>query len=98
MEIVGTLPSGTGLPLGYQQIAAIQSNAVATLTVPAGALSAIVEVEAQAVRYRDDGTAPTATVGVPIAAGARIAFYGFLGALQFIAQVNGAILNVSYYK
>src|SRR6516225_9714539 len=57
-------------PLGYQQIAAGGlTSAVPLPSIPAGARVAQVCAEAQAVRYRDDGVAPTAAVGMPIASG-----------------------------
>ena len=93
--------------LGYQQISVTSGSAV-SLTIPtaAGGASAwIVEVcnEAQPLRYRDDGTAPTTTVGVPIAANFCFQYAGAgattgLGAIQFIAQNTSSTLNVSYYR
>lgn len=86
----------THVPLGYQQITTL--TAATKLTVPAGATMAVITAEAQAVRYRDDGVAPTATVGMPVAVGAPFQYSGTLSAMQFIAQTSGAILNVSYYR
>lgn len=82
-------------PLGYQQVTA--TSAAALLVVPAGATMALVVAEAQAVRWRDDGVAPTAGIGIPLATGVQQIFTGDLAKLQFIAQVAGAILDVSYY-
>lgn len=83
-------------PLGYQQLTV---TTVQTLTVPPGATLAIIDVEAQAVRWRDDGVAPTATIGMPIAVSdLALVYSGNLAALQFIAQVAGGIIDVSYYK
>ena len=53
-------------PKGYQQLT-VSTTAVA-LTVPVGATRAVVKVIAQPVRYRNDGTAPTSTVGFPLVA------------------------------
>lgn len=83
-------------PLGYQQIPAFST--LQALTVPAGATMALIQPEAQAVRFRDDGIAPTASVGQPIAAGSLLEYAGNLSALQFFPQVANAILNVSYYR
>lgn len=87
-------------PMGYQQITSL--GASTALTVPNGAKFALIQAEAQAVRYRDDGTAPTATIGMwlaPTSATAYIALWysGKLGSLRFIQSTAGAILNVSYY-
>jgi hypothetical protein len=84
-------------PLGYQQLTSMSS--AKQLTVPGGANAALLVAEAQAVRWRDDGTAPIATVGMLLPVGIDGFFYtGNLGAIQFIAATAGAILNVSYYK
>lgn len=87
------------VPLGYQQITSL--SAATTLTVPAGATQAVIYVEAQAVRYRDDGTAPTASVGAPLAVtgtGAPLVYNGTLSAIQFIEQTGGAKIDILYYK
>lgn len=84
------------VPLGYQQITSMST--AQSLTVPTGTKFAVITPEAQAVRYRDDGTAPTATVGMPIAVGTAITYTSTLSAVQFIEQTSGAKLNVLYYK
>lgn len=83
-------------PLGYQQITGMSGATL--LTVPATARVAEIVVEAQGIRYRDDGTAPTSTVGIPVAAGVSFQYSGNLSGIQFIQQTSGAILNVSYYR
>ena len=88
--------SSVSTPLGYQQLTGI--SAAASLTVPATATYAIVVSEASDSRWRDDGTAPTASVGMPIFAGEQVTFSGDLSALQFIQINAGAIINVGYYK
>ncbi len=89
--------------LGYQQITTISSSTA--LTVPTtdanGSLQkpvlAIIIAEAQAVRWRDDGTAPSATVGMPLAVGVTFVYDGDLTKIRFFEQAGGAKLNVSYY-
>lgn len=85
------------IPKGYQQITDL--SAAAGLTVPAGARYVILRAEAQDVRWRDDGTDPTATVGQLLKAGDTIAFEygGNLKAIKFIQAAAGATLNASYY-
>lgn len=83
-------------PLGYQQITSL--SAATGLTVPARATTAVIIPEAQAVRYRDDGTNPSATVGQPLAVGVSITYTGTLSAIKFIEQTSGAKLNVLYYR
>lgn len=82
-------------PKGYQQLTSLL--AAATLTVPSGALYAWIGAESQAVRWRDDGTAPTASVGIELAAGAYFWYDGSLATIQFIQETASAKLNVSYY-
>lgn len=90
----------TGLrytPLGYQQITSL--SAAQSLTVPTGATMAMITAEAQAVRFRDDGTSPTATVGLPLAVGLLpFQYSGNLSAIKFIEQTASAKLNVVYYR
>lgn len=83
--------------LGYQQVTSL--GTAASLTVPAGTTYALIQAEAQNVRWRDDGTAPTASVGMVLLAGSDA--YGFNGTqlakVQFIQVTATAVLNVSYY-
>ena len=81
--------------LGYQQITSLTSSTA--LTVPAGASMAVIVPEGQALRWRDDGVAPTATVGMPVYVGAVLNYDGDLKLIRFIQQSSGGILNVSYY-
>jgi hypothetical protein len=82
-------------PLGYQQITSLSASTA--LTIPAGAKRAIIQAETQDVRWRDDGTAPTDSVGMVISAGDRLAYTGSLAAIRFIETTASAKLNVSYY-
>lgn len=87
---------GNLVPKGFQQITI--GAAAASLTVPSGARVAVVQCTAQNVRWRDDGTAPTATVGMQLATTDVDKIYdGDLSAIQFFREASGAILNVSYY-
>lgn len=87
---------GSDIPLGYQQITA--TSASVGFIVPAGARYARVNCEAQAARWRDDGVAPTTTVGILMAVGETLEYAGGdLSAMRFIAATAGTILNVSYY-
>ena len=89
--------------IGYQQITSL--SAAANLTVPATDLSgnkqqptiAIIIPETQGVRWRDDGVAPTASVGMPLAAGVALQYDGDLTKIKFIEQTASAKLNISYY-
>jgi hypothetical protein len=88
--------------LGYQQITSL--TAATGLTVPLVDVNglncrpsiAIITPELQAVRWRDDA-APSASVGMPLAVGVTLQYDGDLTKIQFIEQVAGAKLNISYY-
>lgn len=80
---------------GYQQIVALA--AAAPLTVPSGSTQATIMCESQPVRWRDDGVAPTASVGMELLVGQVMIYNGPLAALQFIQEAASAKLNVSYY-
>lgn len=85
------------VPLGYQQLTSIAASTA--LTVPAGATCALLQAEGQIVRLRDDGTAPTASVGVELAVGAvPFPYCGALSAILVIQATSGGILNVLYYR
>lgn len=90
--------------LGYQQITSLSS--ATGLTVPTvdpvtgsnvKANFALITPEGQAVRWRDDGTAPSAAVGMPLAVGVTLQYDGDLSRIKFFEQVGGAKLNISYY-
>lgn len=80
---------------GYQQITSLSS--ATALTVPLGATIALIQAETQDVRWRDDGTSPTASVGMIIGAGTTLPYTGDLNAIKFIEATASAKLNISYY-
>ncbi len=84
--------------MGYQQITSLSTSTA--LTVPNGATRVLIVAESQAVRWRPDGatTAPTATVGMPLAVGQPLVYSGDLSAIRFIEQAASAKLNVFYIK
>lgn len=92
--MVPSVASGiAGVPAGFQQL----SPAAATgLTVPQGGATLAVIVSAASFTWRDDGTAPTATVGMVWPANTPLFYAGTLGAIKVI-QASGTV-NVSYYR
>jgi hypothetical protein len=84
-------------PLGYQQLDATALSASVGFTLPAGAKVAVVVSEAADVRWRDDGTDPTASVGMYLAAKTYFAFAANLKKVRFIAVSGSPLLNISYY-
>lgn len=82
--------------LGYEQITGLST--VKTLTVPAGATLALLQAEAQNIRWRNDGTDPTAGIGMILVAGqAPTEYKGDLSLLEFIEATASAKLNVAYF-
>jgi hypothetical protein len=85
----------TTVCLGYQQISTVSASI--GLTVPAGATLAVITPESQAVRWRDDGTAPTSAIGMPLPISTVLSYDGDLQRIRFIEQAASAKLNISYY-
>ena len=85
------------LPLGYQQLTGL--TAVQSLTVPTGTTDVLLSAEGAPIRFRDDGTAPAAGVGMllPVAV-APYLYSGNVSALQFIQASATSTLNVSFYR
>jgi hypothetical protein len=97
----------TGVPGGALKPIAnstqrISVDTVQTLTVPSGAMQALIIIEgAQTVRYTDDGSTPVAgSHGMPLLPTQSQAFSTAteLAALQFLGDNTGSFINVSYYK
>ena len=89
--------------MGYQQITSL--GAAQNLTVPEVDKSGLKQMPTFAlitpltgnVRWRDDGGAPTASIGMPLAAGVTLQYDGNLKAIKFIDNGGTAELNISYY-
>jgi len=91
--------------MGYQQI--VGAAASTGLTVPsvdpvtglaAKPIQAVIICEGAGIRWRDDGTAPTASVGMPIAVGTVFVYDGDLNRLRMIQQAATSTINIGYYK
>lgn len=85
-------------PLGYQQLTV--SNTAVGFTLPTVGTTrlAVVMIETNPIRTRDDGTSPTATVGMPF--DAKIPIFvcqSSLAAFKAIRQSSDATLSISYY-
>lgn len=86
-------------PSGYQQLA-VSTSAVA-LTIPNQAVRmAIILIEDQPIRYRDDGTAPTSSVGTLIQNNVAIAVCGsaLSGFKAIRSGGTNASLSINYYQ
>jgi len=88
---------------GYQQITSLSAST--GLTVPVrnelgtigSPVQAFIKVSGQAVRFRDDGVAPTASVGFPLAVGETLVYDGDLNRIKFIESAASASLDIVYY-
>jgi hypothetical protein len=92
-------------PCGYQQISSLSTATSLTVpgapTAPLGAgppTGALITCETASVRYRDDGIAPTTTVGILLNAGDVLFYTGNLAAIQFIAVSGSPSLSVAFYS
>jgi hypothetical protein len=84
----------TGRPIAgsYQRLAPTSAT---SLTPPAGAKLAVFSVGTAAVFYRDDGTAPTSSLGVTLPSGTIIGYASRFDLIQFISATG--TVDVSYY-
>jgi hypothetical protein len=87
-------------PLGFEQLAAV-STATGFTAIPAGSTYAMVTVSAP-VRYRSDGTPPTASLGVLLPANPaepyQLAGGTLLASIKFIPVSGTATINAEFYK
>lgn len=88
--------------LGYVQVPAGGADAQVLVSsffpggvIPFGTETILIIPEAQAIRWRSDGTNPTAAVGYPLAVGGELRYtMAQIPKLRIIAQVAGAIVNI----
>lgn len=93
--------------LGYFQSSNTAFNTAALLSsitglaavMAKGPVLLLIQPEAQAVRWTDDGTMPTAAIGYNLAAGAELRYTSRNYAnLRFFSVAAGAIINVVVYS
>ena len=91
-------PSSSLLCLGFQQLTV--SNVSIGFTVPANAIYAYFNLDAQPIRFRLDGGVPTAAIGVALIALDTVFLSGsqLLNGFRAIRQgaVDG-VLNIHYF-
>lgn len=105
-QVHHVVPSGPYIANGYCQLTATGTAAqLSTCTggIPAASTIAEICVETASIRYRDDGTAPTASVGMLVAPASStiptcFQYGGPLTAFQFIAVSGSPVIDVSFYK
>jgi hypothetical protein len=82
-------------PVGYRQI----TNLTAAIGIPiANGRVAVVQALFANVRWRDDGVAPTGTVGIRLHAGETMFYTGNLRSIRFIEEAASAELNITAYQ
>lgn len=94
VPVVASIPAPQ-LVLGYQQITDLTT--AQALTPPSSACVALIQSEGAAVRWRDDGQNPAASVGMRLLVNSELRYDGNLSTIRFIQEGSGAKLNVSYY-
>jgi hypothetical protein len=103
-DSAGTIVPGViPLPYAYTPLGPGQHNISPTtttaLTVPIGARYATVCASTAAVKYTTDGTtAPTATLGQPLAAGACVSLSGAAVLANFRAMSAIGTIDVEYFQ
>lgn len=79
----------------------VSTTAMPLTAIPQGATSAVIFVETQGIRVRDDGVNPTSAVGRPLAANTSIELHSKKALKQFRMIRSGAsdaTVSVSYYS
>jgi hypothetical protein len=104
-NIVGTYPAERK-PIGYRQLE-VGSTAVdlddATGGIPAGATRAVIWVEVDSIRWRDDGEDPTSSVGMFIDKNLYFELHSAESIANFKAikagnEESNAKINIAYYR
>lgn len=85
---------------GFAQVAT-SGTAAALTNIPAGTERAWIQAESANVRWRADGTAPTASVGMTILTTAtqplELSIAAGLRTAQFISESGSPKLNITYF-
>ena len=100
VSVTGSVPASSiyvYTPLGCFQLTSL-ATATNLPTPPAGAKLVNLTIESEGVRYRDDGTAPTASIGELLQPGGPWPYSGTLTAIQFIQVGASAVIDGCFYK
>ena len=86
------------VPVAGRQALTVSSTALA-LTIPLGATHCLMQATTANVRWNDETTTPTATVGQQLAAGDSWFYNGALADVKVVRETSDdAVLQVNYYK
>jgi hypothetical protein len=97
-QVTGSLRA---VPLGYCQLAAISvATALSACSggIPAGATAMAFQVTTTSARYRDDGTNPTAALGLPVATGITVFYAGTLSKFAIIPTAATSTIDILFYQ
>ena len=88
---------GTRLVAGSQYVANGSNllDPAVELTIPVSARVAIIQAEVQSLRWTDDGTTPTAAIGMLLVAGDSFLYTGELQKVKLFSADGG--VNIHYY-
>lgn len=99
--------AGTFNAVGTQNALSATTATAVSLTLPTNTRPshAIIQVTANSVRWRADGTAPTATSGILVSAGSNIEFMdpmfdyeSIIRRIQFIGISGTATIEVAFFS
>lgn len=91
-----TVP-GYNQPISYEQVTVLTA-AKGLQVIPKGVKFAMIQPEAQNVRWRDDGTDPTTAIGMILVANDVLIYSGDMTKIKFIEVTATAKINVTYYR
>lgn len=86
--------------LGYKQLTGLSSvKGLADVSggIPTGSHSVLLQAESQSIRWRDDGTDPTSSTGMVLAAGDSLLYDFPLTRIKFIESTPSAKLNITFW-
>lgn len=79
-------------------VAYVQPDPSSAVGIRVDGRVALIQALNQNIRWRDDGTDPTANTGQRLAAGQTFFYNGDLRKIKFIQEAAGAELNITTYE
>lgn len=102
LKIISSGASGSSKPYGFTHLSGAQHNLTCVssraLTVPSGAIYAIVQAKVADISYTTDGTIPTSSVGMTLSVGSSMSLSGADIIAAFKAISATGILDVEYFS
>jgi hypothetical protein len=88
------------MPLGYCQLSVTTVVGISTCSggIPARTVWAVLCAETANIRWRDDGTNATTSVGMPLNAGSCMYYSGTMSALTVVAVSGSPVLDICFYS